>query len=459
MRIVIVLTVLAMACTKKNPEACCTDATDCMRIGLPNITPCDDGLLCRGDRCVEMQCDSPSDCDLSAPYCLEGNGTCSETCSGDITCPGLGRAPEDIYCVSGACVECRDDMDCPVAARQCLQGKCVSCSMHTDCDSGVCDDGRCVDPSKIAYVSNNGSVASTCEASMPCNTVEHALTTTRPFVLIDAATYSSPSGITISSPRKLIGRGSTRPVFVRSTDGPIFRILSSATLQNIEALGARGTTTEAPGTGIQCAAGGDAVTLTLLNSTFRNSARDGGFVDGCSLVAKQSHFVGNAGNGLQTLDSGGVIDACTFAENTGFGMNLHRGVYKVTNSFFVRNMFTGLELFSYDAGNEFEFNTVADNASGISCRLMAGDGALPNNLIVRNQTQTSSGICSYPNSIIDADAGPVKFKRPDAPPYDYHIQAGSSAIDIAGASTLAVDFDGEARPAGAANDVGADELH
>jgi hypothetical protein len=83
-----------------------------------------------------------------------------------------------------------------------------------------------------------------------------------------------------------------------------------------------------------------------------------------------------------------------------------------------------------------------------------------NNLIVRNATTMSAVLISatFPGSIIATDIAPIKFKSPDVQPYDYHLTAGSSAIDQAVSSTIDHDVDGEPRPKGAASDVGADEL-
>jgi hypothetical protein len=82
---------------------------------------------------------------------------------------------------------------------------------------------------------------------------------------------------------------------------------------------------------------------------------------------------------------------------------------------------------------------------------------MPNNIIVRNTRQTS-GTCSFPNSIvIDANIAPLMFVSPDAEPFDYHLQAGSMAIDAATITTVTHDFDGDPRPSNEA-DVGADEF-
>jgi hypothetical protein len=50
------------------------------------------------------------------------------------------------------------------------------------------------------------------------------------------------------------------------------------------------------------------------------------------------------------------------------------------------------------------------------------------------------------------------FAHPNGPPFDYHLTAASPStiVDAAGSCT-GTDFDGDARPVGAACDLGADE--
>jgi hypothetical protein len=59
--------------------------------------------------------------------------------------------------------------------------------------------------------------------------------------------------------------------------------------------------------------------------------------------------------------------------------------------------------------------------------------------------------------VLGADPSSAHFVSPDVQPYDYHLGAGSVAIDAATMATLDHDFDGEPRPKGAARDIGADE--
>ncbi|MFQ3633989.1 fibronectin type III domain-containing protein, partial [Roseiflexus sp.] len=57
----------------------------------------------------------------------------------------------------------------------------------------------------------------------------------------------------------------------------------------------------------------------------------------------------------------------------------------------------------------------------------------------------------------DSFSGNPQFVSSGAPNFDYHIQAGSAAINQAIGSTTSGDIDGQTRPAGATSDVGADE--
>jgi hypothetical protein len=83
-------------------------------------------------------------------------------------------------------------------------------------------------------------------------------------------------------------------------------------------------------------------------------------------------------------------------------------------------------------------NNVHDSNSGVS----GGWNFPPGSIVVTS-----------PLSV--ADAG---FVSPGAPNHDYHLLPGSPAVDQAVASDVADDLDGQARPMGAAADIGADEV-
>src|SRR5690606_26978218 len=112
-------------------------------------------------------------------------------------------------------------------------------------------------------------------------------------------------------------------------------------------------------------------------------------------------------------------------------------------------------------------NQVADGVTaGVDC---TGVLVLRNNIVFGNSPDNSdpqvSGNCSHEYSLIGpigvAGDGNLLDDEPlfaDAGEGDYHLQPGSPGIDAAAASDVAVDHDGEDRPAGSGPDMGADEV-
>lgn len=106
---------VATACTKQNPEACCTTQEDCAAIGLPIGTDCGDGLTCIGNSCVATSfCQAASDCPSQTPQC----------------------GPD------GVCVECLESTEC--GEQVCSPaGQCVACMSNDECADGFCVEGSC----------------------------------------------------------------------------------------------------------------------------------------------------------------------------------------------------------------------------------------------------------------------------------------------------------------------------
>lgn len=71
-------------------------------------------------------------------------------------------------------------------------------------------------------------------------------------------------------------------------------------------------------------------------------------------------------------------------------------------------------------------------------------------------TQLPAGMINGLDTTIRADS--AEFASPGAPQYDYHLTAQSPAVDQAIGSTTPDDFEGRARPIGAAPDLGAHEF-
>ncbi|HEY0192004.1 MAG TPA: right-handed parallel beta-helix repeat-containing protein [Kofleriaceae bacterium] len=459
----------ATGCSKQTPGLCCTDEADCGEAGLSAVTACDDGLACRGHQCVAEVCGSSADCNATALYCADqgtNRGLCAASCSDDTECPGAAQAAGDRLCVSGECAQCRIDDDCPAGTPVCETGVCRGCVAHAECATHVCTpNGSCATEDQIAHVAPSGASTGDCGALAPCS-LSYALGSQPPhgYILFAPGTYTSAIGLTVVGKQVMIGDRGARPVITRSTPGAILEIGPSAEveLDGIEVSGA--TSGSEQGDGIACRdmSSAGAATVRLTDVLVRNNVI-GVEAYTCMVIAVRTTFEAN-GDGAHVFDLGGSFDRCTFDSNMGMGLDEDGAVVNVTNSFFYRN-WTGISVFAFEAkpGSTFAFNTIVDNTTGIDCMTNAlSPATFANNIIARNATNIADGTpagysCTYPGSIITGDVGPLRFVQPDVAPYDYHISAGSSAIDAAMASTVDHDFDGEARPKGNGRDIGADE--
>ncbi|MBA3393932.1 MAG: right-handed parallel beta-helix repeat-containing protein [Deltaproteobacteria bacterium] len=272
--------------------------------------------------------------------------------------------------------------------------------------------------------------------------------------------YQQAETVTILGVRHLIGAAEA-PTITNSVAGPIVKLAFAAdvTLENIKVSGA--TSGAAIGNGVECPMGTNA-TIRLVRSNLTGNAAAGLKAAGCTFEATESVFSNNA-KGISTIDCKGVVNRSVFTGNMSQGLVLDAGLYAIRNSFVFRNGGHGIEIFPNVPGNVVELNTIVDNAIGVGC-ISDGTstGAFANNIIVRNAMNVEAEpSCTYPGSIIlGNDVSTLKFKSPDVAPFDYHITAGSIAVDQATSASMAEeDFDGEARPNGPARDVGADELH
>lgn len=468
MRIVLALAISLIACTKQNPNLCCIDEADCANVGLEETKGCDDGLLCRGNQCIAEVCATSDECDAAAPYCIAPpEGRCQPSCSEDSECPGFGESSSQTFCEQGACIECRDDSVCAGTTPTCDTGTCVACVRNDQCASGVCvADGSCAAPTQVAYVATTGSATGECTEASPCSKIEFALALTPPrqFVVVESGTYTRSTSLTLNGERRIIGRGASLPLITRSTQGPVVTAVSGIlSLERLEIFGGVGDQgdTATSGHGVLCLQGGGS-DLSVIDSVLRNNQGHG--LQGRMCIVRSSHskFINNASNGIRLADSTATIDGCQFSGNGFTGGTFDGGVYKVTNSFFTRNTNRGLDLFA-NGGTQIEFNTIVDNGTGPNdegflCQSAVGTLACPNNLIARNKKQTTTAACTFPNSLtIETDIAPLKFVSPNAAPFDYHLQAGSIAIDAAVSTTVDHDVDGDPRPSSGA-DIGADEF-
>ena len=197
----LVMVVLAACGTRRNPDACCSNAVECEEIGFDEITPCLDLRVCVDGFCVAPTCTTSADCADPTPYCV--NQLCAAACTADPDCTGVPGAP---YCgADGTCVACTDSTQCTdPAAAVCdeVTHTCRPCSEDDQCASGVClsVEGTCASSDEIVHVSTSGADAGDCNETNPCRTIPYGLTritAERRVLRIADLDYAIPEGVLI----------------------------------------------------------------------------------------------------------------------------------------------------------------------------------------------------------------------------------------------------------------------
>jgi len=176
-RAVMGVLLLAVGCTKTNPNSCCTSADQCTAVGLKDITDCKSGNVCDPyGACVKPQCSTAADCSSpDAPICI--GQLCVPKCTMDADCTGIAGTP---YCASdGTCVACKDDSECMADKPVCdaSERACRGCVADTECASGMCleQQGACANASDIVYVESSGFDSGTCTEPAPCLSLGYAI--------------------------------------------------------------------------------------------------------------------------------------------------------------------------------------------------------------------------------------------------------------------------------------------
>jgi hypothetical protein len=333
-------------------------------------------------------------------------------------------------------------------------------------------DGGCGTDANVAYVDPTGT-GTTCTKVAPCKKVDDAFKTSRPFVkfsgVTDEAVVVENKNVTfLADPGAKLTRTSVGIlVEVRGT--------SKVEIYDLEISGALGAT----GIGISLPAG-NAASLAVHRATISGNGGGGISATGGTLTVGQSTVSGNQGGGISATGGTLTVGQSTVSGNQGGGIFVSNGTFDITNNFIYRNgnstgtTVGGVVLAVSTIGtSRLDFNTIVDNeisasttsSGGLVCDIVGFNAS--NNLIARNFVNRLStavnantiGQCMHLTSKIVSDLGELKFIAPDVPPYNYHLSAGSTAIDAATTlSTIAVDAEGDVRPQGAQKDVGADEF-
>lgn len=174
------------------------------------------------------------------------------------------------------------------------------------------------------------------------------------------------------------------------------------------------------------------------------------------------NFVGGGAGGLWVQAASGTVEHVTLAGN------------RLLDNRLVGAGMTLISQSGWQTHVVMKNTIVADHtdpashpASWSNAAVWVGQGCqadLTRTLFANNVHDSNAGVSgglNLPPGVVNLSATltalSAGFVAPGAPSYDYHILGTSPAIDQAVASGVTDDVDGEARPQGAASDIGADE--
>ncbi len=174
-------------------------------------------------------------------------------------------------------------------------------------------------------------------------------------------------------------------------------------------------------------------------------------------------FIGGGAGGIWIQGAVGTIDHATLADNRLLNdQMLGAGMTLVAQTGWETGVTVNNTIVANHTGASF------NPASWANAAVWVGQGTqadLTRTLFANNAHDTNAGVSGGLNlppgtvnlasSVSAADAG---FVAPGAPGDDFHLVAGSPAVDQATASSVTDDMDGQARPYGAKPDIGADEF-
>jgi hypothetical protein len=361
-------------------------------------------------------------------------------------------------CNANACVQCVANSDCSAAAPVCSKNACVGCAVDADCASGACaDNSTCVDAANLIYVNPTGSDTGACPQAAPCATIQYAIsqgTSSRSQIVLAKATYTErltlSSTVTAAPMIRFFGGGATLMLPATGENNLLMATNVGFDIRNVTMIG-----TSFAAAMIQAGTAPSSVQ----DVQFQNAVA-GILVAGGNVTVKNVQM-SNVVTGVQVLEGG--------------TLNLDRAIiHGGQNALEVKTPGDGninvSNMLVYDATGPVEvagalgklsFSTIGSTSTSVAA-LDCGPGVTLSSAIVWNTTSTAiSGTCDTIQTTI---AGPTTVAgATNADPLfknllqsDYHLSATSPAIDQVGAGP-ALDFEGDARPQGAAFDIGADE--
>lgn len=472
------------ACTRPNPDFCCSSPSECSALGVDDdLRACADHKVCDANVCKDIQCSTAAECDGASPYC--SNQVCKASCAGDGDCLG---AAGPICADDGVCVGCRGNDDCSEAAPICdlATRACAPCRADADCtESGVClaADGVCAKPGAIVYLRQGGTDDFNCNENFPCKTFSNALskvTAVRNVIRLQGSTFDTAAPLVVDSKNVYIDAEGT--LLRLTADGNVmtFSGTSQATLEGVRLEVAslrqgvfmtgsgvlRVNQIDASGLYEQNAIYSASGTTYLTNSTFINASTLCG--EGIQHIERNTF--------RNTVLDAGTTCTTYLKQNKLSDVRVSLGSLIATNNLIVSTSPTCSNSFSGSGGAEYHFNTwvcrhsppVPSAQGGIafacspqvtySSNLIAWDAVNPvPNCMLRNSLLPSFATRSAGENNIYVDIATVFL---DYLGGDYHLSATSPARG-AGDPKIENPFDLEgvprSQPKGSPPDIGAFE--
>jgi hypothetical protein len=476
MKVASVLWVLlaCASCASSNKGNACETNTQCSDPALP---------YCVQGACVA--CDGAATCTQEAPRCEAETHTCA-MCLGDTDC---NTYPTALHCdtAAGACVQCLTSDQCDGATPVCdANQSCRACVADDECGSGVCEAaaGTCTAEASVIYATATAAATATCTKADPC-TLTKAFTliaANRNTVKLAAGTYADTIDYAGMTNVSVHGAGAT--------------LSSTLALRSGATMSVTGITFHGDG-GLYCmpaATGGAKPNFDLSELTFDQTGTTSGnpyAIQASACVIKIKHSTFKVASGGSAIYASGEATVgrgtdVTIDRSSVRGGEPAIGVYNYSSFHVINSELSGfLPLqthpqafaFSWDntsINNTVEFSTVYDSHlacgnTGIvylktySSIFYNTRTAPPGNTV---PTATLAGTncehhftLAYPQFYMPPGSDNFYDMNPmlkDPANGDFHLATGSPAIDVADpGAMLDVDYEGTARPQGAARDLGA----
>ncbi|MBX3156387.1 MAG: hypothetical protein KF773_10340 [Deltaproteobacteria bacterium] len=446
-------------------------------------------LFCGDGICVDPE--RPF-CDVDASF-SEDPGTCVavsctprafERCRGDtaLTCNGGGNNFDLVECPLGCaesaagCRQCIDNAQCD-GSQVCdpITNACRACVADDECSSRVCDVDakRCIDEREVVYATGETSGSNgDCTLTSPCS-------------------FAKAAGRALGHAPALLVRmlpGAYGAIALDSlTDQTLHVIATGAqfvsggsvaalTVDRGAKLAIRGFTTLTDGDHVRCGSDNAATQsrLDLRDVVLRSSLHGVTAIEARRCALSMTN-VGMTKAGTWFVSASSVAaDRVMLQEgaNTSLAM-VGTSSVRIQNSVLEnqRVFLFGLgELILSHTTLVYPGNTAIEDVC--SKARVAGMLVLVENSILRAGAGDAlvnplpNGACTFSNTLLSQQASPPPGtfvgdpKFVDFGNHDYHLQAGSPAVDVGvpGMLTTDHDFDGTPRPQGAKPDLGAFEL-